>query len=76
MKNPEKIKFEKLNLGNINNSLKAKDCIEDELFKKIDRVRQLRNEQHIGIHKEIKDYTKADLEFVFSVAKEVKKLFT
>src|SRR3990167_5449357 len=46
MKNPEKIKFEKLNLGNINNFLKAKD------------------------------YTKADLEFVFSVAKEVKKLFT
>ena len=49
--------------------------IEKSLYGKVDKVRSLRNDQHFGTHSTIKDYSKADLEFVFSVAKEVKNLF-
>jgi hypothetical protein len=75
-KRPEKFKFEKLNLGNISKFLSDRRFISTVLYNNVDKVRLLRNEQHLGMHKEIKDYTKTDLEFVFSVAKDVKQLFS
>lgn len=71
----EKFSFKKINLGQINKLCKEKGFIKEELFKDIDSVRELRNRQHIGLLSEVdKDYTKKDLEFVFSVANKVKNL--
>lgn len=67
-------RFDRMNLGQINSLLKEKNVIKDELYRKIDKVRNLRNDQHFGTRAAIKKYSKKDLEFVFSVAGEVKKL--
>lgn len=72
----EKIDPSKMNLGQIGIFLRNKDLISEELFQKIDAVRILRNEQHIGTNSTLKEYSKTDLEFVFSVAKQTKELFT
>ena len=70
----EKIKLNKLNLGSLSIFLKDKGFVNNSLHAKIDKVRKLRNEQHLGTHIKIKDYSKKDIEFVFSVAKDVKDL--
>lgn len=71
----EQIKFSKLNLVDINTLCKDNRIITDSMFKNIDKVRELRNKLHIGTLTVIEtDYSKDDLEFVFSVAKEVKHL--
>lgn len=62
----------KLNLGQICNILKDKGIVTKPLFDKIDRVRVLRNGQHIGPDTNIREYTKADLQKAFSVASDVK----
>lgn len=70
----EQFKFSKLNLVDINSICKNNGIITDKMFKDVDKVRALRNRLHIGTLVVVeKDYTKIDLEFVFSVAKEVKK---
>lgn len=71
----EKIDPNKMNLGQINTFLRNRDHISENLFQKVDRVRTLRNTQHIGTSASIQEYSKTDLEFVFSVAKETKELF-
>ena len=75
MKIVEKIDLNKVNLGQINIFLRNKGAISEDFFQKVDRVRSLRNEQHIGTSASIQEYSKTDLEFVFSVAKETKELF-
>ncbi|KKU80680.1 MAG: hypothetical protein UY07_C0036G0007 [Parcubacteria group bacterium GW2011_GWA1_47_8] len=71
----EQIKFSKLNLADINTLCKENGIITDSIFKKVNKVRELRNKLHIGTLTVIeKDYSKKDLEFVFSVAREIKKL--
>ncbi|MBL4644747.1 MAG: hypothetical protein JKX80_02680 [Candidatus Pacebacteria bacterium] len=70
-----KRKLQKLNLDGINSILKSKNSIAPALCTNIDKVRDLRNDQHFGTHTSIKMYTKKDLEFVFSVAGKVKSLF-
>ena len=71
----EKCKFEKLNLDQINHLCKEHSIIASDFFDKVDIVRVLRNRLHISTLNMIeKDYSKTDLEFVFSVAREVKNL--
>ncbi len=71
---PTKLQLDKINLAIINKLLHDKKLINDDMFGRIDKVRILRNDQHFGMHTAIKEYTKTDLEFVFSVAKDVKEL--
>lgn len=71
---PTVLQPDKMNLGIINKLLHDKNLINNDLYKKIDKVRLLRNDQHFGTHQVIKEYDKSDLEFVFSVARDVKKL--
>jgi hypothetical protein len=72
-----KCRFEKLNLDQINDICKKHNLISKDLFGKIDKVRRLRNRLHISTLKVLEnEYSKTDLEFVFSVAREVKKLFS
>lgn len=71
---PTSLQLDKINLGIINKLLYEKKFISEDMFKKIDKVRILRNDQHFGTHQVIKEYTKTDLEFVFSVAKDIKRL--
>jgi hypothetical protein len=67
-----KVNFIKLNLDQISKLCKKFKIISSELFTRVDMVRDLRNRQHLGSLSEIEaTYTKKDLEFVFSVAKEV-----
>ncbi len=71
----EKFKFDKINLSQINTLCKEHKLISSELSKRVDVMRKLRNKLHIGDLKNLEnDYTKKDLEFAFSVAKEVKDL--
>ncbi len=71
----EQFKFSKLNLVDINSICKNNGIITEKMFKAVDKVRELRNRLHIGTLEVVeKDYTKIDLEFVFSVAREVKNL--
>lgn len=63
---------EKLNLAPINAILKYNKHIPKTLFDKVDALRILRNEQHIGTPTEVKTYSKDDLEKAFSVASAVK----
>ncbi len=63
---------EKMSLAHISAFLKAKEIIGKDLVKKIDDIRKIRNEQHIGPHKKVNTYSKKDLENAFSVAREVK----
>lgn len=64
---------EKMNLGQISDFLKAKKIINPSLFIKIDVIRKLRNEQHIGTHKKVRVYSKKDIEEAFFVARAVKE---
>lgn len=68
------LKLDKINLGIINKLLYDKKLIDKSLYDKVDQVRLLRNEQHFGTHQIVKEYTPKDLEFVFSIAKDVKLL--
>lgn len=70
----KKMKLEKMNLNIINKLLYDKKLIKPSLYKEIDEVRKLRNDQHFGTHQVIKEYTKSNLRFVFSVAKKIKTL--
>ena len=64
---------EKMNIGQIANFLKAKNIIDKKIFDKIDKLRILRNEQHIGTHKIIKIYSEKQLESAFSIASNIKE---
>jgi len=69
------VHFDKLNLDQINKYCRKFQLIEESVFQRVDRVRILRNQQHLGGLSRIeRGYTKTDLELVFSVAREVKKL--
>jgi len=71
----ERCRFEKLNLDQVNDLCKEHGIISDSMFKDVDRVRGLRNRLHIStLAKVEEDYSKDDLEFVFSVARAVKNL--
>ena len=71
----DSIKFSKLNLVDINTFCRDYRIINELLYNNIDKVRELRNKLHIGTLTIVEtDYSKRDLEFVFSVAKEVKSL--
>lgn len=63
---------DKLNMGMINDILKKKKIVSKTLFDKVDKVRELRNSQHIGPHRAVKAFTKMDLEGAFAVASDVK----
>lgn len=63
----------KLNLGKIATLLKEKSLMSDSLYREVNAVRLLRNEQHIGTHTNVKSYSKEDLETAFSVAGAVKE---
>ena len=65
-------KKDKLNLGMIGQLLKDKGVLSKLLFDKVDWIRELRNNQHIGPHKAVKAFTKADIERAFSIASDVK----
>jgi hypothetical protein len=68
----ERIKFSKLNLGQINELVLDHKLVSNELFKRLDKVIILRNKQHLGSLEKIEsNYSKKDVEFVFSVAKDV-----
>ena len=67
---------DKLNLGQICKILKDKKILTKSLFEKIDKVRILRNGQHIGPNTSIRQYTKTDLQKAFSVASDVKTFTT
>jgi len=73
----ENVRFSKLNLADINNYCREKGIINHTLYKDVEVVRKLRNRLHIGTLSVIEtDYSKADLEFVFSIAKRVKHMFS
>jgi len=64
---------DKMNLGQIMDFLKNKGVLNDNLYKKIDEIRSMRNEQHIATHTRVPTYGKVRLEKAFSVAREVKE---
>lgn len=68
----EQTKKDKLNLGQINTLLKDKKIVSKALFDQIDKVRELRNSQHIGPHRAVRAFTKTDIEGAFAVASDVK----
>jgi len=71
----KKHKDEKVNLGQLISIFKKIFPKRDILARELNEVRKLRNRQHISSVKEFDgDYSKRELEFVFSVAKEVKEL--
>ena len=76
-KTQNKKKLQKLNFVEINRKCKDLGFFDEILFKEIEKVRELRNRLHIwGLKNIDKEYTKRDLEFVFSIAAKVKKLFS
>lgn len=64
---------EKMNLAQIISFLKENKILGKSLHDKVDKLRLLRNDQHIGTHTSVKSYTKVNLEEAFSVASEVKQ---
>ncbi len=64
---------EKMNLGQVSDFLNTKKVINSSMAAKLDIIRKLRNEQHIGTHKKVKIYSKKDLETSFSIARDVKE---
>lgn len=71
----EPVRFEKLNLDQVNSLCKEHGLVSASLYKDVDKVRVLRNRLHIGTLKKVEgDYSKNDLEFVFGVARAVKNL--
>ena len=74
-KKSQSVKFNKLNLDQVNKLCKEHKLVDLNLFSRVNDVRELRNRQHLGGLEEIEvTYTKKDLEFVFSVAKDVADL--
>ena len=67
-----KTKKEKLNLGQICTLLRDERILTKPLFDKVDAIRELRNSQHFGLRKEVRSFSKKDLERAFSVASEIK----
>src|SRR3989338_944395 len=71
----EKFRFDKVNLDQINLLCRDHSLITKDIYQDVDRIRKLRNRLHIGTLTNIEeDYTKQDLEFVFSVARVIKNL--
>lgn len=71
----EKCRFDKLNLGNMIDLCHDHGILNAVLLDHIKKVKEMRNRQHLGSLKFVDgDYTHNELEFVFSVAKEVKNL--
>lgn len=70
----EKLNFKKINLDQINKLCKQHYLINDTLYKDIEKVRDLRNKQHLGSLAAIDSYSKNDLRLVFDVTKKVKIL--
>lgn len=68
----ERMKKDKLNLGQICDILKERGILSEPLFGQVDAIRVLRNSQHIGPTKKVKSFSEADLENAFSVASDVK----
>jgi hypothetical protein len=69
------VKFAKINLDQLNKLCKEYDVIENTLYERVDKVRALRNRQHLGSLQDVdSEYSARDLEFVFSVAREVKRI--
>lgn len=73
IKENSNLKKEKMNLGQITNFLRDKEVIDNSLYKMIDEIRLLRNEQHIGTQKTIKRYSKKELERAFFIARKTKE---
>lgn len=71
-KTKSKITKTKMNLGEIMNFLKSKNYIDEHLYSKLDKVRSLRNQQHISNNANVKSYSKSDLDSTFETAKAVK----
>lgn len=73
--NIEPVKLGKINLGDINTLCRDHSVINEQIYKDVDKVRILRNRLHIGTLAAIdSEYSIKDLEFVFSVAREIKKI--
>ncbi|MFC1595659.1 hypothetical protein ACFL4D_00025 [Candidatus Margulisiibacteriota bacterium] len=71
----EKKSLAKLSFHIMNRICLHEDIIENTLFQNIDKVREMRNRLHIGGRKSVEsNYTKKDLDFVFSVARQVKEI--
>jgi hypothetical protein len=71
----EQIKLSKLNLADINSLCREHGIINDRIYKDVDRTRVLRNRLHIGTMSAVESqYSVKDLEFIFSIAKEIKGL--
>ncbi len=62
----------KLNLGQVSAFLKDQKLLDSKLYKMVDSLRSLRNEQHIGAQTRVKKYSKNDMEKAFLVASAVK----
>lgn len=73
IKKDSRLKKEKMNLGQIADFLLYKKVIDDPLYKMIDEIRILRNEQHIATQKTIKRYSKKELEKAFLIVNKTKE---
>jgi len=67
-----KSRKDKMNLSQITNFLEIHKIITHKLSTRIDQIRIIRNEQHIGSSQKVNTYSKSDLEDAFSIAREVK----
>jgi hypothetical protein len=63
---------DKLNLHQINKMLKDKKYISKELFISIDKVRELRNQQHLATRSQVRNYSKSDLNSTLNTLNELK----
>ncbi len=70
---PSKFGKTKLNLSQVCDFLKMKGDINDDIHKKVTKVRNLRNEQHLATQRKLKTYTRKEVEDVFKIAGEIKK---
>ncbi len=71
----EKIILKKLNLEQLNNCCLDFELVKKDLTDEISKVRELRNKQHLATLPNIDNlYSDLDLEYVFSVARKVKKI--
>ncbi|MCR4278482.1 MAG: hypothetical protein NUV81_01085 [bacterium] len=67
--------FSKINFHQITHLCSEMKFILPEMKKRLEKVRDLRNTQHIGnVDSVDREYSKEDLNFVFSVARDVKKI--
>ncbi len=63
----------KLNLSQICEFLKEKGMMSKDMHKKVEKVRNLRNEQHLATRKKLQSYTIKDVHEAFTTAREVKE---